>query len=98
MTREYIMRTVDCPDCFEGRYEIASGPGYVTHECEECSGTGELDASCAECGKIEPLDSDGYCERCADSGELPIAEFNAKYGMVEAETRDLGGGWFGVAA
>jgi hypothetical protein len=78
-TTPFKVRTVDCPDCFMGRYERPEGPGYVSCECDECEGRGELDASCAECLAGLPLNDDGLCERCADACTLPLSAFNEKW-------------------
>jgi RecJ-like exonuclease len=93
--RAFEFRTVECPDCWEGRYEIPEGPGYVSCICETCDGEGEIDAECADCGERAALDDEGYCRRCFDKSALTVAEFNERYGprvsLVEVEHLPNGG-------
>lgn len=83
----FTYRTEDCPDCWEGRYEVPEGPGYVSYRCDTCDGSGEVEAVCDLCGKHEPLNDEGECEKCHDGHELSIAEFNAKYPVSLTECR-----------
>jgi len=76
-------RTVECPDCFEGRYERPEGPGYVSCKCETCEGEGEFPASCGGCDEYDVrLNDEGFCRACV--------------GLVDAPVRDLGDGRMGV--
>jgi len=84
-------RTETCPDCSGGKVTIAvnigaPGDGYYRDlTCNTCDGFNEVDADCITCGKLEPLNDALECERCVDSATLPIAEFEAKYGLTRCE-------------
>jgi RecJ-like exonuclease len=85
----YAYRMIECPDCWDGNYEIASGPGYVTCRCDTCNGEAEIEATCAECCKHEPLNDEGLCELCHDKNELSVAEFNAKHSILNLTAEKL---------
>lgn len=102
MDAAYTSRVIACPDCFDGDYTIANGPGYVTCVCETCEGRAEIDAACEQCGKDAALNDELICERCHDANELPASAFWKKYGFVESITdfsvKELPNGRFQVAA
>lgn len=64
--------------------QVPLGEGYFRDEvCPDCEGMGEVDPCCTGCGQILALNEEGECERCHDASTLPIAEFDAKYGLTE---------------
>lgn len=68
-------RVADCPNCDTATSSIG---------CDECHG-GEVDCGCADCSRVAPLNDDGVCRKCFDAGELPSADFAAKYMLCEVE-------------